>query len=210
LRSIGLLLPLILALPGTVLAQELPTTELAQEETGDTWFPSARYFARPLASNREPVFALRLLESTLFRGRSTSSERSPFDFPGQDGLDVDVQGEAALGGAFRIWQPLRWSGGGLILGLQAGVFGRFRLEVSSSDLVASDWIVSLPAEVARGPWSAQPQDHPLVAAMGPRRCDVERWHRLASQRPGGVGESDFGAFRADDARRRGFEVSLAP
>ena len=155
LRSIGLLLPLILALPGTVLAQELPRTALAEEETGDTWFPSERYFARPLASNREPVFALRLLDSTVFRGRSAPSERSPFDFPGQDGLDVDVQGEAALGGAFRIWQPIQWNGGGLILGLQAGVFGRFRLEVSSSDLVASDWIVSLPAEVAWGSWSAR-------------------------------------------------------
>lgn len=282
LRSIGLLLPLILALPGTVLAQELPRTALAEEETGDTWFPSERYFARPLASNREPVFALRLLGSTVFRGRSAPSERSPFDFPGQDGLDVDVQGEAALGGAFRIWQPIQWNGGGLILGLQAGVFGRFRLEVSSSDLVASDWIVSLPAEVAWGSWSArlkithwsahigdemiegagaeqvdftsetldalaayqygwlrvyggggrglsvEPRERDSVrtgflgrlpaerrnrrqvAAMGPRRCDVERWHRLASQRPGAVGESDFGPFGADDARRRGFEAGPVP
>ena len=68
---------------------------------------------------------------------------------------MDVQGEAALGGSFRIWQPLRWNGGGVIFGLQAGVFGRFRLEVSSSDLVASDWIMSLPAEAAWGSWSGR-------------------------------------------------------
>ena len=55
----------------------------------------------------------------------------------------------------RIWQPVQWADGGLTLGIQAGVFGRFRLEVSSNDLVASDWIVALPAEIARGPWSGR-------------------------------------------------------
>ena len=45
--------------------------------------------------------------------------------------------------------------GGLTLGIQAGVFGRFRLEVSSSDLVASDWLVALPVEIARGAWSGR-------------------------------------------------------
>lgn len=145
LRSIGLLL-LFLTSSGDV---------LAQQRSHDTWFPQGRYFVRPLASSREPIFALRLLGSTVFRERSSPSERPPFDFSGQDGLDVDIQGEAALGGAVRIWQPFRWNGGGLMLGVQAGVFGRFRLEVPSNDLVASDWIVSLPAEAARGPWSGR-------------------------------------------------------
>jgi len=50
---------------------------------------------------------------------------------------------------------MQWADGGLTLGIQAGVFGRFRLEVSGNDLVASDWIVALPAEIARGPWSGR-------------------------------------------------------
>ena len=145
LRSIGLLL-LFLTSPGNA---------LAQQGSYDTWFPQGRYFAQPLASSREPIFALRFLRSTVFSGRSLPSERPPFDFSGQDGLDLDIQGEAALGAALRIWQPLRWNSGGLMLGLQAGVFGRFRLEVPSNDLVASDWIVSLPAEAAWGPWSGR-------------------------------------------------------
>jgi hypothetical protein len=70
-------------------------------------------------------------------------------------LETDIQGEAALGGNVRIWQPMQWADGGLTLGLQAGVFGRFRLEVSSNDMVASDWIVAFPAEIARGDWSGR-------------------------------------------------------
>ena len=70
-------------------------------------------------------------------------------------MEADLQGEAALGGNVRIWQPLQWAEGGLTLGIQTGVFGRFRLEVSGNDLVASDWIAALPAEIARGPWSGR-------------------------------------------------------
>jgi len=50
---------------------------------------------------------------------------------------------------------MQWADGGLTLGVQAGVFGRFRLEVSGNDLVSSDWIVALPVEAARGVWSGR-------------------------------------------------------
>jgi hypothetical protein len=91
----------------------------------------------------------------VFRDRSAAAERPPFDLPGGNGLETDLQAEAALGGNVRIWQPARWADGGLTLGVQGGVFGRFRLEVSGNDLVASDWIVALPAEISRGPWSGR-------------------------------------------------------
>jgi hypothetical protein len=127
----------------------------AQGHSEDTWLPDQGYFTVPRASLREPVFALRALWTPVFRGRADPAERPPFDFPGESGLDTELQGEAALGGSFRIWSPARWQGGGLTLGVQAGVFGRFRLEVSSSDLVASDWVVALPVEAGWGLWSAR-------------------------------------------------------
>jgi hypothetical protein len=132
-----------------------PGVGLAQSEGRDSWFPDAEYFPRPMASVREPAFAVRVVWSTVFRERTDPAERTAFDPQGGDGLETELQGEAALGGNVRIWQPMQWADGGLTLGVQAGVFGRFRLEVSSNDLVASDWIVALPAEIARGPWSGR-------------------------------------------------------
>ena len=133
----------------------LPGVGLAQSVERDAWFPDAEYFSRPTASVREPTFAVGVLWSDVFRDRADPAERPPFALQGGSGLETDVQGEAALGGNVRIWQPAQWAGGGLTLGIQAGVFGRFRLEVSGNDLVASDWIVALPAEIARGPWSGR-------------------------------------------------------
>ena len=132
-----------------------PGAGLAQNGGRDAWFPDAEYFSRPTASVREPTFAIGAVWSTVFRDRSDPAERSPFDLQGGTGLGTDLQGEAALGGTIRIWQPLQWADGGLTLGIQAGVFGRFRFEVSNNDLVASDWIVGLPAEIAHGPWSGR-------------------------------------------------------
>ena len=132
-----------------------PGVGLAQDGGRDAWFPDAVYFSRPAASVREPTFSIRALGSTVFRERTDPAERPPFDLQGGSGLETDLQGEAALGGNVRIWQPMKWAEGGLTLGVQAGVFGRFRLEVSGNDLVASDWIVALPAEIARGPWSGR-------------------------------------------------------
>ena len=133
----------------------LPGDGLAQSGSPGAWFPDVAYFSRPTASVREPTFGVGALWSTVFRERFDPAERSPFDPQGGNGLGTDLQAEAALGGNVRIWQPMQWAGGGLTLGVQAGVFGRFRLEVSGNDLVASDWIVALPAEIARGPWSGR-------------------------------------------------------
>lgn len=132
-----------------------PGVGLAQEGGRDVWFPDAAYFPRPTASVREPTFAIEALWSTVFRESTDPTERPPFNLRGGNGVETDLQGEAALGGDVRIWQPMQWADGGLTLGIQAGVFGRFRLEVSGNDLVASDWIVALPAEIARGPWSGR-------------------------------------------------------
>ena len=132
-----------------------PGVGVAQGANRDAWFPEVAYFSRPTASVREPTFAIGAVWSDVFRSRAAPAERVPFDFQGENGLGTDAQAETVLGGNIRIWQPRQWVDGGLTLGLQAGVFGRFRLEVSSADLVASDWIVALPLEIARGAWSGR-------------------------------------------------------
>ena len=149
----GLLRRALIPIPWVLLL--FPGVGLAQDGDRDAWFPDGAYFPRPTASVREPTFAIAALWSTVFRERTDPAERPPFDLQGGNGLETDLQGEAALGGNVRIWQPMQWADGGLTLGMQAGVFGRFRLEVSGNDLVASDWIVALPAEIARGPWSGR-------------------------------------------------------
>jgi len=148
LPSLSLLVSL-LVFPSAGEAQRL-----AQGGDRDAWFPEVAYFSTPIASVREPTFALGSVWSGVFRDRASPAERAPFDLQGGN-LETSSQADVALGGSVRIWQPKQWVDGGLTLGLQAGVFGRFRLDVSSADLVASDWIVAFPAEIARGAWSGR-------------------------------------------------------
>jgi hypothetical protein len=130
----------------------LPSSVAAQVE--DRWFPEVDYFSRPAAALREPTFALRGVWSDLFTGRANPEERSPYDFDETPSdLETDAQGEAVLGGDATLWHVTELDDGGITLGISAAVFGRFRLEVSSSDLVASDWIVAFPLEGRSGAWS---------------------------------------------------------
>ena len=132
-----------------------PGVGVAQGGNRDAWFPEVAHFSRPTASVREPTFAVGAVWSTVFRSQAAPAERAPFDLRSGNSVGTEAQAETALGGNIRIWQPKQWVDGGLTLGLQAGVFGRFRLEVSSADLVASDWIVALPVEIASGAWSGR-------------------------------------------------------
>ena len=168
----------------------------AQRSTVDTWFPDRGHFTTPHASPREPVFSLRVLWSPVFRSRFDPAERPPFDFQGEEGLDTDLHGEAALGGSFRLWSPVHWDDGGVTAGIQAGVFGRFRLEVSSSDLVASDWVVAFPVEARWSAWSARLRlthwsahlGDEMIEMGGAERVDFtsETLDALVAYRVGGV------------------------
>jgi len=157
---------LFLATPGVALGQ-------------DRWFPESDYFDRPQAALREPTFALRGVWTDLFSGTSAQRERAPFDFEESDAdMQTDAQGEAALGGAVRIWQPATWEGGGMTVGIASAVFGRFRLEVSSSDLVASDWVVGFPVEARRGAWSGRLQLFHWSAHIGDELIETTGAERI--------------------------------
>lgn len=152
--------------PCSVSAQaELPADMRA--DAADRWFGDEVFFESPAASLREPTFALRGLWTNLFELRGAPLERGPFNIDEDaDDLRVDAQAEAALGGTVRIWRAAAWEDGGVSLGISSAVFGRFRLEVSSSDLVASDWIVALPLEARRGAWSGRFQIMHWSAHLG--------------------------------------------
>jgi uncharacterized protein DUF1207 len=153
----------------------LPSAAQAQ----DRWFPDEVFFQRPTAAPREPTFALRGVWTNLFERRGAPSERSPFTID-EDAADLrtDAQGEAALGGTVRLWRAASWEDGGISLGIASAVFGRFRLEVSSSDLVASDWIVALPLEVRRGAWSGRVQIMHWSAHLGDEMIEKSGIERI--------------------------------
>jgi len=62
----------------------------------------------------------------------------------------DFQGVVSLGESYPVRRFGRGSDG-VQLGVQVGVTARFRLATSSNEYVASDWVVGLPVEFARGP-----------------------------------------------------------
>ncbi len=130
-------------------------TGLSAQQTSSGWFPEVHYFEAPSAGFREPTFALRAFWTDVFQTTTSPSERPPFAFDPNEDLSSELQGEAALGGHIRLWEAASWEDGGIVLGVQSGVFGRFRLESSAADLVSSDWLVSFPAEWSRGAWSGR-------------------------------------------------------
>lgn len=125
----------------------------AQQGTGDAaWFPSETYFELPAAAPREPRLQGWILSTDLLQPGKSGGERPPFDL---DTDDRESQATAGLGATVRLLRLARWSSGGATLGFQAGVFGRFRLEGSANDLVATDWLVTLPVTARVGPWSGR-------------------------------------------------------
>ncbi|GMR12659.1 MAG: hypothetical protein BMS9Abin29_0850 [Gemmatimonadota bacterium] len=174
-----------------------PYHAAGQSGDHDRWFPEESYFSAPVAAPREPTFALRGIWTDVFTNTTAPGERDSFSFDGVDGLPRELQGEAAMGGHVRIWRPAEWAGGGVILGIQTGVFGRFRLEVSSSDLISSDWLVAFPAEFALGRWSARVRFTHWSAHIGDELIETTGAQRLdfTSETFDGMAAYDFGAIR---------------
>jgi hypothetical protein len=84
-----------------------------------------------------------------------------------------------------------------VVGLQTGVFARFRMESSANELVATDWLVAFPLEARRGRmsgrvrlihWSAHLGDE-LIEATGAQRED------FTFEALDAIAGYDLGAFR---------------
>ncbi|HKK93434.1 MAG TPA: DUF1207 domain-containing protein [Longimicrobiales bacterium] len=127
--------------------------ESVRVDSAAGWLPDVRLFPSPIADPREPAFQAGLLWTDIFQGTATGAAVLNRAHPEE--AAHELHGAVSIGGTLplRAWTP--WSDGGVTVGLQAGVFGRFRLQVPKKDLVASDWIVAMPVEVSRGPLSAR-------------------------------------------------------
>jgi hypothetical protein len=123
----------------------------AQGSTAVTLLPGQRYFAPALADPLETRFAIGLLVTDLLS--TQGPERSPFTtVTGDDKRDLEAM--AAIGGTI----PLLRLGGperGVVIGAQAGVFARFRMERMSRDDLGQDWIVGMPVEARLNDLSAR-------------------------------------------------------
>jgi hypothetical protein len=131
----------------------IPAQIQAQLDTGVGILPHTRYFASPLADPIEPRFSLGLLLTNVLA--TPGRERQSFAVPDAVDARSDLQASAALGGTFPLWSPLVRPEGGIIVGAQAGVFARFRMEVASRDDLTQDWLVALPIEAAWNDFSGR-------------------------------------------------------
>lgn len=148
-----------------VLALGLAATHAAGQDS--RWMPDTRWFASPVADPREPRFGGALISSNVFVDESSPIERPPYTVPEFDGREI--QGTAYVGGTFPLWRNAGWRDGamgGVVVGVQVGAFGRFRVERKQRDLVADDWVVGLPIEVRRGVWSVRLRPHHSSGHLG--------------------------------------------
>jgi hypothetical protein len=124
-----------------------PTAELQPD--APRWFPGTRLFRPPMASPGEPGFRGMALSTDLLSGDYPNGERPPPEVEGLRRDGRDFQGVVGLGESFAI---RRFGQGrdGVQLGIQVGVTTRFRLATANNEYLASDWVVGLPVEFARG------------------------------------------------------------
>ncbi|MFW6080030.1 MAG: DUF1207 domain-containing protein, partial [Gemmatimonadota bacterium] len=175
----------------------------------DAWFPDGGPFAPPLADPLEPRFGVGLIRTDLLVSAAGADvppylpavpEGGEVDVQGvaniggtlrlwrTAGPDRDaagaagageVGGDGADGGDGGLAGGAGGVGGGVAVGVQAGVFARFRMEEPSRHAVATDWVVALPVEAALGAVSGRVRllhrsahlGDELIEANGARRIE---------------------------------------
>lgn len=115
-----------------------------------TWFPAQRRFAPLVADPREVRLAGSLGVTDVLDPGKAPRERPAFAVVDPDDFRRDFEAFVALGGTVLLWGASDSPDRGIVLGAQAGVFARFRVEKPSRDYLASDWIVAFPVEWQNG------------------------------------------------------------
>jgi len=142
--------------------------------------PGVRHFDSPFADPLEPRASIGLIATDLLAARG--GERPPFELSGgpavRDDARMDWQAVAALGVTVPLLRLAEWSGGGVVVSGQAGVFGRFRLESPSRDDLGQDWVAALPVEVAHGDVSARLRLSHRSSHLGDEFVDETEARRL--------------------------------
>ncbi len=118
----------------------------AQVDISGEILPRTRYFASPFADPVEPRFSIGLLVTDVFA--EPGSERPSFQLPDAEKARSEWQAAAAIGGTIPLLRLAEAPEGGIVVGAQAGVFARFRVELPSRDDLGQDWVVAMPIEAA--------------------------------------------------------------
>lgn len=123
----------------------------------DRLFPHVRYFEPLIADPLEPRLGVSLLTTNLFQDAPHGRERlEPFTIPDPEDSRSDVTAGTAIGGTLPVWHLKQWNEqDGIVIGAQAGVLGRFRIEYPTREDVGQDWFVGMPIEIRRGEWSGR-------------------------------------------------------
>lgn len=128
------------------LALIAPAPLYAQAADEGWLFPDVTYFSHLIADPHDPRLAIGLIRTDLFESRGPERPaytRSP-------GSGPEVQAAAAIGTAFPIFHVQHDDDGGVTIGVEAGVFARFRIEKPSRDDLGQDWFVGMPINAAWG------------------------------------------------------------
>jgi hypothetical protein len=129
--------------------------------TGSAWFPEARLFQGPLADPLEPGFRGAAVRSNLLRGGIPGAERRLPRLQDLGPEGEDWQGIVSFGETLPIRTLADWGTvegadpQGVQLAVLVGVTARFRLATARNEYLASDWVVGLPLEMARGAWTGR-------------------------------------------------------
>jgi hypothetical protein len=113
----------------------------ARAQSASWLLPGVRYFDGPIADPVEPRLGIGLVVTDVLSRQGP--ERDPFTRPVRA---PEVQAAAAIGGTVPLVHLVNRAGGGLVVGAQAGVFARFRIEQPSRDDLGQDWLVAMPVE----------------------------------------------------------------
>ena len=114
---------------------------------------SALTFQPLLADPLEPRTGVTFLRTDLFDRSGRPAERPAFDLP-EGRTHRSAQASASFGQRFTVWGG-RVGPTSIAVGIQAGVFARFRLDTTTNDMIGSDWTVAFPLEVGVESWSAR-------------------------------------------------------
>jgi len=149
-RWYGLILgvALMVGWPGGAAAQQPEATADPASEGGAPFQPL-------LADPLEPKTSITFMKTDLFDLAGRPAERPAFML--QDGRNHHRSAQAigSFGQSFTVWDGTVGQAVAVAVGVQGGVFARFRLDTTTNDMVGSDWTLAFPLMVGVGSWSSR-------------------------------------------------------
>jgi hypothetical protein len=125
----------------------------ARPSAWDRVLPGRTWFRSPVADPLEARLAAGLLRTDVLSRRGP--EREPFTLADPADARSDLEAAVVLGVTPALYDIAVWRGGGLLLTGNAALFARFRVEYSSRDEMAHDWVAGGGVEARHRAWSGR-------------------------------------------------------